>query len=104
MHNINWNAVYGFCLVSEHHSFAHAARALPFGSIQALHKRVRTLESKENLNLKLLRSRGVKGIELTEAGQRVFQLVAPVFRDFERLTAELRGEDSGSLHIAATAF
>ena len=56
--------MYGFWLVAEHHSFAHAARALPFGSTQALHKRVRTLENRENLNMRLLRSRGVKGVSI----------------------------------------
>jgi DNA-binding transcriptional LysR family regulator len=102
--NINWNAVYGFWLVSEYGSFARAARALPCGTVQALHRRVRTLEKKENLNLRLLRSRGVKGVELTEAGRRLFELLSPVYRDFGRVAAELRGEDTGSLHIAATAF
>jgi len=100
--DINWNAVYGFWLVGEHHSFAAAARVLPRGSVQALHKRVRTLE--ESLEFRLLRSRGIKGVELTEAGRRVFELIAPVFRDFDRLAAELRGEDSGPLHVAATEF
>jgi DNA-binding transcriptional LysR family regulator len=100
--DINWNAVYGFWLVAEHHSFAAAARDLPRGSVQALHKRVRTLE--EQLSFRLLRSRGTKGVELTEAGRRVFELISPVFRDFDRLTAELRGEDSGPLHVAATEF
>jgi len=105
VHNVsdlNWNAVHGFWLVAEHRSFAAAARVLPRGSVQALHKRVRTLE--EHLNFRLLRSRGIKGVELTEAGHRVFELVSPVFRDFDRLTAELRGEDAGPLHVAATEF
>jgi DNA-binding transcriptional LysR family regulator len=104
MPDINWNALYGFWLTAEHRSFADASRDLPRGSAQALHKRVRALEGQENLNLKLLRSRGVKGVELTEAGRRVYELVDPVFRDFDRLIAELRGEGGGRLEIAATAF
>ena len=102
MNDINWNAIFGFWLVADSRSFAAAARALPRGSVQALHKRVRTLEAE--LQLRLLRSRGTKGVELTEAGRRVFEVVAPIFRDFDRLIAELRGENSGPLHIAATGF
>jgi DNA-binding transcriptional LysR family regulator len=100
--DINWNAIYGFWLVSETHSFAAASRSLPRGSVQALHKRVRTLE--DTLKLRLLRSRGTKGVELTEAGRRIFKLIDPMFRQFDRLTDELRAEDSGPLHVAATGF
>lgn len=104
MNDINWNAVHAFWLIAEHRSFALAARAIPRTSVQALRKRVRTLENEQNLNLRLLGSRGTKDVELTEAGRQVFRLVAPLFRDFERLIAELRGEDSGALQLAATAF
>lgn len=104
MKQINWNSLYGFWLVARHHSFTDAARTLPFGSVQALQKRVRTLENSENLNLRLLRSRGAKGVELTETGRRILALVAPVFSDFHRLADELRGEDSGPLHICSTVF
>jgi DNA-binding transcriptional LysR family regulator len=102
--DINWNAVYGFWLVAERGSFAAAARTLPRGSVQALHKRVRTLESEQHLNLPLLRSRATKGVELTEAGQRLFDLASPAFRAFEGLTAEIRREDTGPLLLAGTVF
>jgi LysR family cys regulon transcriptional activator len=102
MRDINWNAVYGFWLVAESHSFAAASRVLQQGSTQALHKRVRKLE--EDLKLPLLRSRGTKGVVLTEGGRRVFELISPIFRDIDRLTAELRGEDSGPLNVAASNF
>ncbi|MFB3924260.1 MAG: LysR family transcriptional regulator [Terriglobia bacterium] len=104
MKQINWNSLYGFWLVAKHHSFTEAARALPFGSAQALQKRVRTLENSENLDLQLLRSRGAKGVELTESGRRILALVSPVFNDLHRLADELRGEDSGPLHISSTVF
>lgn len=104
MAEINWNAVYGFWLVAGHGSFASAAKTLPRGSIQALHKRVRQLENPENLDLKLLKSRGVKGTQLTEAGRRLHDFVDPVFRSFELLTAELRGEDSGPLAVAMSWY
>lgn len=104
MVDINWNAAYGFWLVARHGSFANAARALPSGSVQALHKRVRRLEAKETLDLHLLRSRGVKGVRLTEAGKRLYEYLDLVFRDFDKLTSELRGEASGSLGVAATSF
>jgi DNA-binding transcriptional LysR family regulator len=102
MTDINWNALYAFWLVAENHSFAAASRVLQHGSPQALHKRVRTLE--DDLKLRLLRSRGTKGLELTEGGRRVYELVSPIFRDIDRLTTELRGEDSGPLHVAASNF
>ena len=104
MPDINWNAAYGFWLVAKHGSFAEAARALPRGSIQALHKRVRGLETKNNLDLHLLKSRGVKGVQLTEAGQRLYECLNQVFRDFDNLASDLRAEASGTLHVAATAF
>jgi DNA-binding transcriptional LysR family regulator len=100
---MNWNALYGFWLVAEHGSFARAARSLPNGSIQALHRRVRNLEDGK-LDLKLLKSRGVKGIQLTEAGQRLHDLVDPVFRSLDVLVAELRGEDRGSLDVAMSHY
>ena len=102
MTDINWNSIHGFWLVAESHSFAAASRILQRGSTQALHKRVRKLE--EDLKLRLLRSRGTKGVELTEGGRRLFELVSPIFKDIDRLTAELRGEDSGPLHVAASNF
>jgi DNA-binding transcriptional LysR family regulator len=104
MSDVNWNAVYGFWLAAEHGSFANASRALPRGSIQALHKRVRSLETPENLGFRLLRSRGVKGVELTEAGQRLFELLDPVFRNFDLLISEVQGEDSGPLRVAVTGY
>ena len=104
MADINWNGVYGFWLVAEHGSFAAAARSMPRGSVQALQKRVRSLEKKQNLNLKLFRSRGVKGVELTEAGRRLYELLNPVFLAFDPLAAELRDEASGPLTIAMSTY
>jgi DNA-binding transcriptional LysR family regulator len=46
----------------------------------------------------------VKGVELTEAGRQVQQLVNPVFSSFDHLTAELRGEKTGTLRVATTAL
>jgi len=102
MPDLNWNAVYGFWLVATHGSFAHAARTLPRGSVQALHKRVQQLEGKANLDLTLFRSRGVKGVELTEAGRQLKEMLDPVFRSFDLLAADLRGEASGLLKVAVT--
>jgi DNA-binding transcriptional LysR family regulator len=104
MIDINWNAVYDFWLVAEHGSFAEASRRLPRGSIQSLHKKVRRLESAQELDLRLLRSRGMKGMELTEAGRRLYQLLDPVFRNFDSEVSELRGEDAGELAVAITAY
>jgi len=104
MPDVNWNAIYGFWLVAKYGSFAEAARALPRGTVQALNKRVRQLESAQNLDLRLFRSRGVKGVELTEAGLRLHALLDPVFTSFDVLAGELRGEDSGSLALATNGF
>lgn len=101
---LNWNALYDFWLVAEYGSFAAASRQRPWGSAQALHKRVRELEKKENLDLKLLRSRGVRGVELTEAGRQICRLVDPVFRSFDLVASELRGEASGTLTVALTRY
>ncbi|MBK9167636.1 MAG: LysR family transcriptional regulator [Bryobacterales bacterium] len=104
MHHLNWNGMYGFWLVARSGSFAEAARRLPSTTAQALHKRVRQLEWEQGLHLKLLRSRGVKGIELTEAGQRLLELVDPMFGGLSALTADLRKEDAGPMSLAATGF
>ena len=102
--DVNWNAVYSFWLVAQCGSFAEASRRLPSGTIQGLHKRVRQLEGESGLRLRLLKSRGVKGVELTEAGRQLQQLVNPVFCSFDQLTAELRGELTGTLRVATTAL
>jgi DNA-binding transcriptional LysR family regulator len=104
MRVINYNALYGFWLVAEHGSFAAAARNLPWGSVQSLHKRVRQLESKENLDLMLFKSRGVRGTELTECGRRLHDFLNPVFKSLDVLLAELRGEDRGRLAVAMTSY
>ncbi len=104
MLDVNWNALYGFWVVAEHRSFSAAARALPRGTVQALYKRVRQLEEPQNLNLKLFRSRGVKGVELTEAGSRLYRLLDPPFRSVARLISELQDEDRGPLVVAMTGY
>lgn len=104
MRSINYNSLHAFWLVARHGSFAAAAASLPWGSAQSLHKRVRQLESEEHLDLKLLHSRGVKGVELTEAGRRIYELVDPVFRTLVDLLEDARNEDSGLLPVALTSY
>ncbi len=101
---VNWSAVHSFWLVAKCGSFAEAARRLQGGAVQGLHKRVRLLEGESGLRLKLLKSRGVKGVELTEAGRQIQSLVDPVFSAFELLVNELRHEDAGPLRLATTAL
>ncbi len=101
---MNYNALYAFWLVAEHGSFAAAARSLPWGSVQSLHKRVRQLEDKDNLNLVLFKSRGVKGVELTESGRCLHDFLTPTFKTLHVRLAELRGEDSGPLALAMTSY
>lgn len=104
IHGLNWNALYSFWLVAKCGSFAEAARRLQSGTIQGLHKRVRQLEGEAGLNLKLLKSRGVKGVELTDAGRHIQTLIDPIYSDFGRVVAELRHEDSGGLRLATTGL
>lgn len=104
MTDLNWNALYSFWLVAEHGSFSAAARSLPRGTTQALFKRVKQLEQPQSLGLKLFRSRGVKGVELTEGGTRLHRFLDPTFRAFDTVTSELRGEDRGPLIFAMPGY
>jgi DNA-binding transcriptional LysR family regulator len=110
MLDINWNALHSSWLVSEHGSFAAAARAAPHGTAQASFKRVKQLEDSHNLNLKLFRSHGskrshgAKGVELTEAGLKLRRFLDPVSRSLDAITSDLRGEDSGSMVVAAVPY
>jgi LysR family cys regulon transcriptional activator len=65
---------------------------------------VRQLETAENLNVRLLRSRGVKGVELTEAGRRLHRLLSSVFRPIGEVVAELRAEDVGEINVGLSNY
>ena len=91
----------GFAAVVRAGSFTRAAAQL--GVTQsALSQTVRALERR--LDLKLL-NRTTRSLSPTEAGERLYQTVAPRFADIEAELAvlgEMRGKPAGSVRITAT--
>jgi DNA-binding transcriptional LysR family regulator len=91
----------GFAAVVRARSFTRAAAQL--GVTQsALSQTVRSLE--QRLDLKLL-NRTTRSVSPTEAGERLYQAVAPRFEDIEAELAvlgEMRGKPAGTVRITAT--
>src|ERR1700709_1624328 len=91
----------GFAAVVRAKSFTRAAAQLGV-SQSAISQTVRTLE--QRLNLKLL-NRTTRSVSPTEAGERLYETVAPRFSDIEAELAvlgELRGKAAGTVRISAT--
>src|SRR5271156_3383277 len=90
-----------FAAVAHAGSFTRAAAQL--GVTQsALSQTVRALERR--LDLKLL-NRTTRSVSPTEAGERLYQTIAPRFADIEAELAvlrEMRGKPAGSVRITAT--
>jgi DNA-binding transcriptional LysR family regulator len=80
------------------------ARRLRGGSVGGLQKRVRQLEGESGPRLRLLQSRGVKGVQHTEAGRQLHSLVKPIFSTFGLMVSELRHEDTGPPGLATAAL
>ncbi len=90
-----------FAAVVRSGSFTKAAAQLGV-SQSALSQTVRALERR--LDLKLL-NRTTRSVSTTEAGERLFQTVAPRFEDIESELAqlgEMRGKPAGVIRITAT--
>ena len=90
-----------FAAVVREKSFTRAAAQLGV-SQSALSQTVRTLERR--LDLKLL-NRTTRSVSPTEAGERLYETVAPRFSDIEAELAvlgELRGKAAGTVRISAT--
>ena len=90
-----------FAAVVRAKSFTKAAAQIGI-SQSALSQTVRTLECR--LDLKLL-NRTTRSVSPTEAGERLYQTVAPRFSDIESELAvlgELRGKAAGTVRISAT--
>ncbi len=90
-----------FAAVVRAKSFTRAAAQLGV-SQSALSQTVRTLERR--LDLKLL-NRTTRSVSPTEAGERLYETVAPRFSDIEAELAvlgELRGKAAGTVRISAT--
>ena len=90
-----------FAAVVRAKSFTKAAAQMGV-SQSALSQTVRTLERR--LDLKLL-NRTTRSVSPTEAGERLYQTVAPRFSDIESelaVLSELRGKAAGTVRISAT--
>jgi DNA-binding transcriptional LysR family regulator len=97
----HFNDLASFAAVVREGSFTRAAAQLGV-SQSALSHTVRSLEKK--LNLKLL-NRTTRSVSPTEAGERLYQTVAPRFDDIEaELTSlrALRGKPAGTVRITAS--
>jgi len=96
-----FNDLASFAAVVREGSFTRAAAQLGI-SQSALSHTIRSLEQK--LNLKLL-NRTTRSVSATEAGERLYQTVAPRFSDIEaELTSlrALRGKPAGTIRITAS--
>ncbi len=90
-----------FATVVRERSFTRAAAQMGV-SQSALSQTVRALETR--LELKLL-NRTTRSVSPTEAGERLYQTVAPRFADIEAELAvlgDLRGKPAGTVRISAT--
>lgn len=90
-----------FAAVVRARSFTRAAAQMGV-SQSALSQTVRTLERR--LDLKLL-NRTTRSVSPTEAGERLYQTVAPRFSDIESelaVLSELQGKAAGTVRISAT--
>ena len=90
-----------FAAVVREKSFTRAAAQLGV-SQSAISQTVRTLERR--LDLKLL-NRTTRSVSPTEAGERLYETVAPRFSDIEAELAvlgEMRGKAAGTVRISAT--
>jgi DNA-binding transcriptional LysR family regulator len=90
-----------FAAVVREKSFTRAAAQLGV-SQSAISQTIRTLERR--LDLKLL-NRTTRSVSPTEAGERLYETVAPRFSDIEAELAvlgELRGKAAGTVRISAT--
>ncbi len=90
-----------FATVVRERSFTRAAAQMGV-SQSALSQTIRALETR--LELKLL-NRTTRSVSPTEAGERLYQTVAPRFADIEAELAvlgDLRGKPAGTVRISAT--
>ncbi len=100
MQNRNFNDLYAFTQVVKLGNFSRAAQSLGVQP-SALNHRMNDLENR--LNTKLL-NRTTRSMSPTEAGQRLYERIAPMFGGIqEELAAlgDLRGKVSGRLRINA---
>lgn len=97
----NFNELMAFATVVREGSFTRAAAQMGI-SQSALSHTIRHLEKK--LAIKLLH-RTTRSVSPTEAGQHLYQTVAPRFEDIETEIAtlsELQGKPTGTVRITAT--
>jgi DNA-binding transcriptional LysR family regulator len=96
----NFNDLAAFAIVAKERSFTRAAAKLGV-SQSALSQTIRGLE--ERLGLRLL-TRTTRSVSPTEAGERLFQTIAPRFEEIDielAALSELREKPAGTVRITA---
>lgn len=96
----NFNDLAAFAAVAQERSFTRAAAKMGV-SQSALSQTIRALE--ERLGLRLL-TRTTRSVAPTEAGERLFQTIAPRFSEIEAQLADLsalRDKPAGTVRITA---
>jgi DNA-binding transcriptional LysR family regulator len=97
----NFNDLLAFLAVARERSFTRAAAQLGV-SQSALSHTIRALETR--LGLRLL-TRTTRSVSTTEAGERLFQAIAPRFEQIDTelaALADLRDKPAGTIRITAT--
>lgn len=99
---LNLNHLYLFFRVAEQQHFTRAAEEL-FISQPAVSKQVRELE--QSLGLALFESNARRKVQLTPAGQTIYEHAARVFglvEDMERVVDDIKGLRQGRLAVGAS--
>jgi len=98
---IGMHRLEGFYWVARSSGYANAVREMPYPVTQpALHQQVRKLE--KELGTTLLERVGKGTMKCTPAGDRLYQFVAPYFRELDQVVAEIRaGDYGGTLSLLA---
>jgi len=96
---IQMNRLEGFYWVARTGGYSKAARAFPYPITQpAVHQQVKKLETE--VGVPLFERVGKDTIQLTPAGEQLYQFVAPFYGGLEGLVRSLRaGEYGGELRI-----
>ena len=91
----------GFYWVAKTGGYARAARAFPYPITQpAVHQQVKKLEGE--VNTTLFERIGKDHMQLTPAGEHLYQFIAPFFRDLPAVARSVQsGDYSGKLTIHA---
>ena len=87
-----------FFYVSRHGGISEAVRNIPYG-IQQPAVSIQILQLEETLGTKLFNRRP---FQLTPAGEKLYEFIAPFFGDLDRLEDDLRGNASQFIRLGAS--